>query len=108
MRKYKLCGFKNRLPKISLAPTALAGVLVLSMYNLKIHRSISTSAKSGRQILTRAGNYYLDLPARRAGNVLHFVSIADKERLTVMARNAPTCAHSFCWNYVRFEVKITA
>ena len=33
------------------------------------------AAKSGRQILARAGNF-LDLPARRAGNVLHFVSIA--------------------------------
>ena len=34
------------------------------------------SAKSVRQILTRAGNF-LDLPARRAGNVLHLVSNAD-------------------------------
>ena len=33
------------------------------------------SAKSGRQILTRAGKF-LDLPARRAGTVFHFVSIA--------------------------------
>ena len=34
------------------------------------------SAKSGRQVLAQAGNF-LDLPARRAGNVFHFVSMAD-------------------------------
>ena len=33
------------------------------------------SAKSGRQVLPRAGSFS-DLPARRAGTVLHFVSIA--------------------------------
>ena len=33
------------------------------------------SVKSGRQVWPRAGNF-LDLPARRAGTVLHFVSIA--------------------------------
>ena len=42
------------------------------------------SAKSGRQISTRAGNFF-DLPARRAGSVLHFVSIADDDVIDVYA-----------------------
>ena len=76
MRKYKSCAFKNRIRKILLAATALAGVLVMFMQTLKIQTIYQyLSAKSGRQFLTRAGNV-LDLPARRAGIVLHFVSIA--------------------------------
>ena len=76
MRKYEPCAFKNRLRKISLAPTALAGVLVMFMQTLKIQTIYQyLSAKLGRQFLTRAGNV-LDLSARRAGIVLHFVSIA--------------------------------
>ena len=42
------------------------------------------SAKSGRQISARAGNF-LDLPARRAGNVFHFVSIAVNEEYMLTA-----------------------